>query len=169
ICFVEAFLFEQYYRQGIAHCQSRRSTGRWCQTQRTGLVFDSDVQDNVTRFGKRRLWIAGHHDQLKTMKLEMRQHLEDLVGFTAVGKSENYISRHYHSELAVHAVTRVNEKGRGTGAGQRGRDLAADQSRFADSGHNNLAATASQHFDGSNENFVESIDHRENTIGLDST
>jgi hypothetical protein len=61
----------------------------------------------------------------------------------------------------------VNEKRRRAGTGQRGRNLSAYQSRFAHPGHNDLAATTTQQLDRSNETLVETIDHRENPMGLD--
>src|SRR5919109_3016475 len=103
--------------------------------------------------------MAGHHDQLEIMKFKMRQNLEELIGFTAVGKREYDIVLHDHTEIAVHTVPGMNKKRRGAGTGQGGRDLPAYQSRFAYSGHNHLAATTAQQFDRSNETFVETIDH----------
>src|ERR1043166_653947 len=82
-------------------------------------------------FGKGRVWIATNSDDFYLKTRDRRQDTQKFLGFAAGTQGEDDIAVGHHPEIAVQRVQRIEDNGGRTGAGEGGRDLAADVSRFS--------------------------------------
>jgi hypothetical protein len=81
--------------------------------------------------------------------------LEDFLCFAAIGDGDQHIPSSQHAEVAMDAFRRMQEEGRGAGAGQCRRDFLADQSGLAHTGNDHLALAFVEKVDGRGEPVVE--------------
>ena len=125
------------------------------------------LSTTFTRFGERRLRIAGHDDQLEAVMFEMGQQLENLLGLAAIGNRDNHIALHHHAEIAVHTVAGMEKKCRRAGARQGRGDLAADQTGLSRRRSRPPCPAVAQHLDRAHETFIQAVDHGQHALGLD--
>ena len=96
-----------------------------------------------------------------------RKDIQHFPGFPAVGQGQDHIVLGDHAQVPVDAFRRVQVEGRGAGAGQGSRNLAADDAGFAHAGHNNPALAVKNHFQGSLKMFIHPGQQLQNGSGFD--
>ena len=136
----EAARLEQRDRQRIAHRERRRRACGGGEVQRARLGGNADVQVHRGDPRECRARIAGEGDQRDAEPLDRRHDGQDLVGFARIGQRQHRILAGDHADIAVARLAGVHEERRGTGARERGGELAADMPRFAHSRDDDAAA-----------------------------
>src|ERR1700680_730841 len=81
----------------------------------------------------------------------MIEQSEHFVRLTTLGDEDRNVEFAYDPEIPVHAVRGVEERRGGSGRGERSRDLAADEARLADSGHDDTSFRLGNAFDRARE------------------
>src|ERR1700694_4220306 len=69
----------------------------------------------------------------------------------ALGDEDRDIRFAYDPQIPMHAVGRVEERRGGSGGGERSRDLAADETRLANAGHDDAPFRPGNAFDSARE------------------
>ena len=133
---------------------------------RAGLFLHPAVQRDVAVTGERRLRIARHRNRSYPEPLQMVEESEDLVGLTALRDEDRDIGFTNDAEISVDAVCGVKKGCRSTSGRQCSGDLAADEARFADTGHDNTSLGAGNALDGAREIFTDAALGLAERLGL---
>ena len=119
----------------MRHRAVERDVGSLRQRRKCARVFPRRVE-----------FIAGHGDQRHAQPLHGSQHLQDFGRLAAGRQRQHYVATHHHAQVAVHGFGGM-QKQRGTASGgERGRDLARDQSALAHASDHDAAGATIQHF-----------------------
>ncbi len=164
---VEPAALHQHERERVSHRERRRRARRRGERQRTGFLANAHVEHHVGTGGERRSRRTRHRDQLEAESLEQRQHREDLARLPAVRDRDHGIPLHDGAEIAVHALSRVQEECRRSRARQRRGDLPGDDAGLAEPGDDDLPGGRGQQLDGQLELRPDALADGSNGIGLD--
>ena len=94
------------------------------------------------------------------------QHHQDFRAFTGIADGEQGVIGGNHAEVAMPRFGCVDEEGGGAGAGQRCRDFFANMSRFAKTGHDDVAARGEDAIASGKEGGAEVVDLRAHGFGF---
>src|SRR5436190_8883175 len=91
---------------------------------------------------------------------------EQLVGFPALGDEDRDVVRADDPEVPVNAVGWMQKRGGRAGGRERRGDLAADESRLANAGHDDAALCITHQLDRAGETVAERIHRRCQCVAL---
>src|SRR5688572_9049709 len=131
-----------------------------------GFLFDPRIERHVAVPCERRLRVARQRDRAHAEALEMLEKAQDLVRFSALGDQDRDVRFPDQSEVAVSAVSGMEEIGGGSGRGQSCRNLASDQSGLPDSGHDDTARRTGNSLDCASKIVADALLRLRERVGL---
>ncbi len=152
---IEAATFEKGDCEGIAEGHSDGGAGSGSEVKRAGFFFDPDVENNIAGASQGGFGIAGESDDAHLQTLQGLEEIQNFLGFTAVADGKQGVTASKHAQVAMERFGGVKEKGGRAGAGEGGRNLAANQARFAHTGDDDAAFAGEEKVDGAVERKVE--------------
>ena len=158
----EALRHEQCHRQRVAERERGRRAGSGHEVQRARFFRHMAIERDVGRLSEGRVRLAGDHNQPRTEPLDRLEQSKQFIGLAAMRQRDDDVLRLENAEVAVDGLRRMKKERRRAGAGERGRDLPADDARLAHAGDDDAAAAVEQQPHRALEAVVEAIDQREN-------
>src|SRR5581483_6460832 len=153
----EAALLEEGHGERVAHGHGRGRARGGREAERTGLLGHAHVEDHVGVAGERRVGRTAERDQRNAKAAGDREQAQHLLALAGVGDRDQHVAALEAAQVAVAALARVQEEGRGARRGQGRGDLAAHDPRLADAREHDLAAAGEQHVDRAREARVEPL------------
>src|SRR5678815_3480703 len=120
------------------------------------------IERDVRRLSEGRVRLTGDHNQPRAEPLDRLQQSKQFIGLAAMRKRDDDVLRLENPEVAVDGFRGMEKEGGSACAGERGRDLPADDARLSHAGDNDAAATVEEQPHRLLEAVVEAIDQREN-------
>ena len=157
ILFIETARLHHRHRQRVAHHQRVDGAGGWRQMHRAGLALHGDIQHRFCRQRQRRGGFAGHRQQRNAFFFQPRHDEIQLFRATGVGDKQHHVAAIEHAEIAVQGFRRMDEKGRGAGAGEGCRQLFTDVAGFTDTGDNQFALAVDNGFRRADEVVAQAL------------
>ena len=169
ILLAEALPDEQGHGEGVAEGEGGGGAGRRHEVQGARLGADAAVEGDVGAAREGRPGGAGQADEPGPDPPDGVDQAQDLVRLAAVRQGHHDVVVLHDAEVAVDRLGRMQEERRGAGAGEGGRDLAADDPGLAHAGDDDPPRAGVEQADRGVEPVVESVRqgaHR-GRLGLD--
>src|SRR5947209_314631 len=131
---------EQNHGKRVAQREHDGGARRRREIQRTGFLFDVDVEDYIRVLGQARAHITADRHDLDLKSRDRGQNPEQLFSFPARAEGENYIAVGHHSEVAMQGIERIEDDGGRARAGKGRSNFSPDVPGFPDPEDNDFAA-----------------------------
>ena len=166
VLLAEAAALHQGDGEGVAEGEGGGGAGGRGEAERAGFFVDVDGQVDVGFLRKVRSGAASDRDGFHAKGAHDGQHHQDFRAFAGIADGEQGVVGGNHAEVAVPRFGGVDEEGGGAGAGQRRRDFFANVPRFAEAGHDDVAARGEDAVAGGEEGRAEVVDLRAHGLGF---
>ncbi len=153
--------------QGVAHGQRGGGRGGGRQPVRAGFAGYADIEHGLCIAPQGGGRLSGQRDELQAQALDPGQQFQQFFGFSAVGKRDHHVAGGQRAEIAVQRLGRMQIQRRHAGGVERGRDLARDQTAFAQAGDHHPAPAFEDQAHRCGKPLLQAAFQRRHGFGLD--
>ena len=101
---------EQGDGQCVAHGHRRGSARGRRQVERASFFLHADVKQDIARGRQRRARVPGQSDERNAQPLDGIEQRDDLLGFAAVGDSQQHVFTHQHPQIPMVRLRRMQKQ-----------------------------------------------------------